>query len=139
MQSSKSKTKYVQYCRHPRVVLRHGGPVPITREACNRCNDHQVANTGYCCPDIHCTHTCTRYANPDLCNLARDPRDAYKSDPETLPLFDISQELKQSVEDPKKWRKEPPKIKNGKRYGSCTPVIQSASAMNKRLAQEGKI
>jgi len=139
MPNSKSNNSYVQYCRHPKIIAKYGGPVPITSAACNRCNDVQVATTGYCCPDISCAHTCNRYGNPDMCNLARDPSDAYKNDPETLPLHDVSEKLKEAVENPKKWKKEPKKISNGKRYGSCTPVIQSATSMNTRLAKEKRI
>jgi len=137
--SSKKSDLYVQYCSHQAVVAKYGGPVPVSKEVCNRCNDAIVAKIGYCCPIINCANTCTRYSNPDLCNLARDPGDAYKNDPEVLPLYDVSEKLKETVEDPERWKKEPKKISNGKRYGSCTPVIQAASAMNKRLAKEGKI
>lgn len=139
MRNSKSRTTRTQLCSHHRIVAKYGKAMPISAEACNKCNDAIIANTGYCCPMIECKKICTRYGNPDLCNFARDPNDAFKNDPEILPLHDISKELKQMAEDPKRWKKEPPKLKNGKRYGSAIPSIQGASAMNKRLAKEGKI
>lgn len=139
MPNSKSeKTSFQQYCCHPVFLKKYGGPVPMTKEACNRCNDLQIQRTGYCCPDIDCARTCTRFGNPDLCNYARETRDAYKNDPETIPLLDVSKKLKERAESPKKWKKAPPPITNGERYGSVTPVIRHAELMHKLLEKKQK-
>ena len=54
---SKSKADvYVQYCAHAAVVHKYGGPIPVSKEVCNRCNDAMVDKVGYCCPMINCTH-----------------------------------------------------------------------------------
>jgi len=134
MQNSKPKTKFQQFCAHPQVVAKYGGPMPISRDACNLCNDAVVKEFGYCCPMIDCDHTCNRRGNPDLCNLARNPSDAFKMDPEVLPLMEPP---RTELEDAEKWKKEPPSIKNAKQFGTAKPAIIQAERMNKKLADEG--
>jgi hypothetical protein len=115
------------------MQAKFGGPMPVTAEACNRCNDTQVLQTGYCCDFIDCHRICNRKGNPDLCNFARDPKDAFREDPTALPLMWDPTGYKEAVDDPKKWKKEPKTIKNAKRYGTFKPAIFLSEQMQKRL------
>lgn len=124
-------------CPHPLVMKKHGGPMPVTNEACNACNDAHVAKWGYCCDFINCHETCDRKGNPDLCNLARDPADAHRmNDYEALPLMWDPTAYKQKLEDPKDWKKEPKQIKNAKQYGTFKPAIFHSEMMHKKLEEE---
>ena len=134
MQNSKSETKFQQFCGHPQVYERYQGPMPIGAPACNQCNDAVVVKFGYCCPMIDCDNTCNRRGNPDLCNLARNPGDAFKMDPEVLPLLEPP---RTELEDADKWKKEPLTIKNAKQFGTVKTAIVQAERMNKKLAEEG--
>jgi len=116
--------------------------MPISAEACNRCNNVFVAKTGYCCNMIMCRETCFYYGNPDKCNEARDPSDAFKVEDDVVPLIenkDAAERAKRLVENPNDWEDEPISIDNAKQYGTIKPGIVRAVKMNKQLEKDGKI